>query len=95
MKHIKKAQDRATDSKAYRYTVGVMLVVGDVLKSGLLGVINHITELLMALSFVIMIVVCNAFDGGAINYTVTILFVTMLAIIVVALIKIKLLEGKK
>lgn len=95
MKHIKHAQDKATDSKIYRYTLGFMLLLKDIIVKTLKLAFKYITELLMVIALISMVVTLNAFDYGAINYTTAILFIAILAVLVVSLIKIKILEVKK
>lgn len=48
----------------------------------------------MVIAFVSIIIAAQAFDNGAINYTTAILFITILAVMLVALIKVKVLEKR-
>ena len=88
---------KCTEITAYRYFVGFLMLLSDTLKNVAMGVLKNITELLMCLSIVGMVTAANAFDKDAINYTTAILFITILAVLLATLIKVKILErgGKK
>ena len=94
MKHLQKAEQKCSETTVYRYLVGGWLKLLDMLKKGCIRLIEHITELLMALSLVGIVAAAYAFDDKAINYTTAVLFITILAILIASLIKIKILENK-
>lgn len=94
MNHIRKAEQKCLETRVYRYFVGGLIKLLDMLKSGCKRLIRHITELLMVLSIVGMAVAANAFDSEAINYTTAILFVLILVVLVATLIKVKILESR-
>lgn len=92
MKHLHNAE--LSETAAYRYAVGFMFKAAEIFKKGILSFISHITEFLMAVSLIGMATAANAFDDNAISYTVAILFITILAVLLASLIKIKILESK-
>lgn len=95
MKHIRKAEQKCSETTAYRYFVGGLIKLLDMLKSGCKRLIRHITELLMVLAVAGMAVTANAFDNEAINYTTAILFILILVVLIATLIKVKILECKE
>lgn len=95
MNHIRKAEQKCSQTTAYRYFVGGLIKLLDMLKSGCKRLIRHITELLMVLAVAGMAVTANAFDSKAINYTTAILFILILIVLIATLIKVKILECKE
>ncbi|MEE1219542.1 MAG: hypothetical protein U0L20_06435 [Ruminococcus sp.] len=94
MNRIRKAEDKLSDTKVFRYTFGFMLLLGRILKSGALFVFYYSTEVLMVLSLIGMFVAVSAFESNAINYTICILFITILAVLLITLLKIKIMESE-
>lgn len=95
MKHLKKAEQKCSETVVYRYFIGAVMKLLEVIKKACKAIISYITELLMAISLIGMVVAYDAFGSGAINYTTAILFFAILAVLIVSLIKIKILEVKK
>lgn len=81
--------------KAIRYAGGGALVVLAVLKMALTTLWEHAHLICIAICFVSMLGVVSAFDVGSINYITMALFVLILAVLIFAMIKIMLLEGKQ
>ncbi|MCH5298058.1 MAG: hypothetical protein J1E85_10385 [Ruminococcus sp.] len=93
MKHLQKAEDKRSE-RAYLFIVGALMKLVELAKVVCKGVLKHYTETLMVIAFVGIIIAVQAFDNGAINYTVTILFVTILFVLMITLIKVKILEKR-
>ena len=94
MKHLRKAEQKCSDTTAYRYTVGFAMLLLNALKDFGKAILRHITELLIIFAFVGMFTAGQAFNNNTINYTVCILFMLILAILIVTLIKVKILESR-
>ncbi len=94
MKHIRKAEQKCSETRLYRYTVGFSILFISVLKDMAKNVLRHITELLIVFAIVGMFAAGQAFENNAINYTVCILFMLILAVLIVTLIKIKVIESR-
>ncbi len=94
MKHLKQVERKCSETALYRYVVGFLITLLETVKDVLKAVLKHITELLIALAMVGMVMAMQAFDNNAINYTVCILFVLILAVLIVTLIKVKILESR-
>lgn len=94
MKHLRKTEQKGTKTPPYLYILGALMKLTELIKIGCKGILRHFTEALMAIAFAAIIIAGQAFDSGAINYTTAILFITILAVILVALIKVKILEKK-
>lgn len=94
MKHIRKAEQKCSETRLYRYSVGFAILFLDALKNVGKAILKHITELLIIFAFIGMLTAGQAFENNAINYTVCILFMLILAILIVTLIKVKILESR-
>lgn len=94
MKHLSKPEQEGTKTPPYLYIIGVLMKLVELIKIGCKGVLRHFTETLMVIAFVSIIIAAQAFDNGAINYTTAILFITILIALIVAFIKIKILERR-
>ena len=94
MKHLSKPEQKGTKTPPYLYIIGALMKLVELLKIGCMGVLRHFTETLMVIAFVSIIIAAQAFDNGAINYTTAILFITILIALIVAFIKIKILERR-
>lgn len=94
MKHLSKSEQEGTKTPPYLYIIGVLMKLVELIKIGCMGVLRYFTETLMVIAFVSIIIAAQAFDNGAINYTTAILFITILAVMLVALIKVKVLEKR-
>lgn len=94
MKHLRKAEQKCSETAVYRYFVGGLLVLLDGLKNVCKRLIRHTTELLIVVSMLCMVCAANAFDSKAINYTTAILFILILIVLIATLIKIKILESR-
>lgn len=94
MKHLHKPEQKGTKTPPYLYIIGVLMKLTELIKIGCMGVLRHFTDVLMVIAFVCIIIAGQAFDNGAINYTTAILFITILVVILVALIKVKILERR-
>lgn len=94
MKHLHKPEQESPKMPPYLYIIGALMKLVELIKIGCMGVLRHFTEALMAIAFVCIIIAGQAFDNGAINYTTAILFITILVVILVALIKVKILERR-
>ena len=94
MKHLSKPEQKGTKTPPYLYILGALMKLVELIKIGCIGVLRHFTEALMAIAFVSIIIAAQAFDNGAINYTTVILFITILIALIVAFIKIKILERR-
>lgn len=94
MKHLRKPEQEGTKTPPYLYILGVLMKLTELIKIGCKGVLRHFTEALMVIAFVSIIIAAQAFDNGAINYTTAILFITILIALIVAFIKIKILERR-
>ncbi len=94
MEHLRKAEQKCSETVVYRYFAGALLFLLDGLKNVCKRLIRHTTELLMVASILGMVAAANAFDSESINYTVCILFMLILAILIVTLIKVKILESR-
>lgn len=94
MKHLSKPEQEGTKTPPYLYILGALMKLAELIKIGCMGVLRHFTEALMVIAFVSIIIAAQAFDNGAINYTTAILFITILAVMLVALIKVKVLEKR-
>ena len=92
MKHLRKAEQKCSETAAYRYFVGALIVLLNGLKNVCKRLIRHTTELLMVASILGMVAAANAFDKEAINYTTAILFIIILIVLIATLIKVKILE---
>ena len=92
MKHLRKAEQKCSETVVYRYFIGTLLVLLDGLKNVCKRLIRHTTELLMVASILGMVCAANAFDKEAINYTTAILFIIILVVLIAMLIKVKILE---
>lgn len=77
----------------YLYVVGAAMWTGRMLLKCGKRLWEHINEFIMTLSFVGMIAAVQAFDDGVISYTTSILFVTILILLVMTVIKVKILEN--
>lgn len=91
MKHL--AND-FSDSAIYRYVVGFFIGAFDLMKKCLMFTLIHSTDILMVVAFIGAIIAACAFESNAINFTVCILFITILLAWVAALLKIKILEDR-
>lgn len=94
MKHLKKAEQKCSETAVYRYTVGFTLAILNALKTALKFVLKHSTEILMIVAFISMFVAGQAFESNLINIRICILFISILATLIVALLKIKILEER-
>lgn len=94
MKHLSKPEQEGTKTPPYLYIIGALMKLVELIKIGCKGVLRHFTEALMVIAFVSIIIAAQAFDNGAINYTTAILFITILIALIVAFIKIKILERR-
>ena len=83
---------KCTETAVYRYFVGFLILLSETVKKGCKALVKNITEMLVCLSIVGMVTAANAFDKDAINYTTAILFITILAVLIATLIKVKILE---
>ena len=92
MKHLRKAEQKCSETAAYRYFIGALLVLLDGLKNVCKRLIRHTTELLIIASIFGMICTANAFDSEVINYSTAILFILILVVLIATLIKVKILE---
>ena len=92
MNHIRKAEQKCSETRLYRYIIGFAILLLDCLKRGLKAILKHITETLMCISFIGMVIAFQAFDNNVINYTTAILFITVLGVLIATLIKVKILE---
>ncbi len=94
MKYIKKAEHKLSETAAYLFIAGLLICLWDWLKNGCKATFKHFTELLITISFVGMLIAAEAFDNGAINFTVAFLFVLVLGILAITLIKLKFMESR-
>ncbi len=94
MKYIKKAEHKLSETAAYLFIAGLLICLWDWLKKGCKAIFKHFTELLITISFVGMLIAAEAFDNGAINFTVAFLFVLVLGILAITLIKLKFMESR-
>lgn len=94
MKYIQKAEHKLSETAVYLFIAGALICLWDWLKKGCKAIFKHFTELLITISFVGMLIAAEAFDNGAINFTVAFLFLLILIVLEVALIKIKILESR-
>lgn len=94
MRFEEKSKYSLSNTKLYLYTFGLLICLSDLTKRTLKWLWCHIAELLIAIAFVGMFIVVEAFDSGAINFTVAILFVIVLGVLAITLIKLKLLESR-
>ena len=83
---------KCTETAVYRYFVGFLILLSETVKKGCKALVKNITEMLMCLSIVGMVAAANAFDKEAINYTTANLFISILAILLVTLVRVKILE---
>ncbi len=95
MKHLKTAEQKCSETAIYRYTVGFILAVANTLKTALKFVLKYSTELLIVVAFIGMFVVGQAFDSNVIEIRVCFLFIVILMALIVALLKIKILEERR
>lgn len=94
MKHIRKAEQKCSETTFYRYVVGFAILLLEVLKSFGKSVLRHITELFICFSLIGIVISAEAFDNNAINYTTALLFVVILVVLIITLIKVKILESR-
>ena len=94
MKHLKKAEQKCSETAVYRYGVGFILAILKALKTALKFVLKHSTEILMVITLISMFVAGQAFESNLISIRICILFVSILATLIVALLKIKILEER-
>lgn len=92
MKHLRKAEQKCSETAVYRYFVGGLLVLFDSFKNVCKRLIRHTTEVLIVASILGMICAANAFDKEAINYTTALLFILILVVLIATLVKVKILE---
>ena len=95
MKHLKQAEQKCSDTAVYRYIVGFTLATANVLKKSLLLTLKYSTEIVMVVALIGIIIAGNAFDSNVIEIRVCFLFIAILMALIVALIKIKILESKR
>lgn len=94
MKHLKKAEQKCSETAVYRYGVGFILAILKALKTALKFVLKHSTGILMVVAFISMFVAGQAFESNLISIRICILFISILATLIVALLKIKILEER-
>ena len=94
MKHLKKAEQKCSETAVYRYGVGFILAVAKGLKTALKFVLKHSTGILMVIAFISMFIAGQAFESNLISIRICILFISILATLIVALLKIKILEER-
>ena len=95
MKHLKKAEQKCSETAVYRYTVGFILAVANALKIALKFVLKHSTEILMVVALISMFVAGQAFESNLISIRICILFISILVTLIVTLLKIKILEERR
>jgi hypothetical protein len=95
MKHLKQVEQKCSETAVYRYGVGFILAVANALKTALKFVFKHSTEILMVVAFISMFVAGQAFESNLISIRVCILFISILATLIVTLLKIKILEERR
>lgn len=94
MRFAEKSKYSLSNTKLYLYTFGLFICLSNLTKRALRWIWCHIAELLIAIAFFGMFIAVEAFDSGAINFTVAILFVIVLGVLAIALIKLKILESR-
>lgn len=94
MRFAEKSKHSLSNTKLYLYTFGLLLCLSDLTKRALKWFWCHIAELLVAIAFFGMLIAVEAFDNGAISFTVAILFVLVLGVLAITLIKLKILESR-
>lgn len=94
MRFAEKSKHSLSNTKLYLYTFGLLLCLSDLTKTALKWIWYHIAELLIAIAFFGMFIAVEAFDSGAINFTVAIFFVIVLGVLAITLIKLKILESR-
>ena len=94
MKHLKKAEQKCSETVVYRYGVGFIFAVLKALKAVLKFVLKRSTEILMIVALISMFVAGQAFESNLISIRICILFISILATLIVALLKIKILEER-
>lgn len=94
MNYLRKTENKLSETAVYRYTVGFLFKAAEILKKGILLFISRITEFSTAISIIGIATAANTLDGNKVNYTSAILFITIFAVLITQLIKIKVLENK-
>lgn len=94
MRFAEKPKHSLSNTKLYLYTFGLFICLSNLTKRALKWIWCHVAELLIAIAFLGMFIAIEAFDNGAISFTVTILFVLVLGVLAITLIKLKLLESR-
>lgn len=95
MKHLKKAEQRVSDTRGFLWVYAILAAIPKIIKILLLILWKHTTEIITAAALIGMILVYRALEGGALEYTPAVLFVGILAALIAAMIKIKILEAKR
>ena len=95
MTTIRKIEDKLSDTTAYLYIAGFIMMLSDVIKRGVKAILRHITDCLIVITFVGTFVIAQAFDSGIINSAATLIIMAILMIVFCVLIKIKILEAEK
>lgn len=94
MRFAEKSKHSLSNTKLYLYTFGLLVCLSNLTKRALKWIWWHVAELLIAIAFFGMLIAVEAFDNGAISFTVTTLFVIVLGALAITLIKLKILESR-
>lgn len=95
MKHLKRAEQKLSNTSGFRWTFGVLRLIPQILLGVLMFLWRRVNFVIMAAAFIGIIVTYAALDGGAINYTCAIMFVGILLALFATTIKILILESKQ
>ncbi len=88
-RYKRKIENKISGTAAYRYIVGAVYAVVELLKKVLKAFLKHSIEILTAAAVVGAMIAANCFDSGMISYRAAVLFLAILFAMVAILIKIK------
>ena len=92
MTTIRKIEDKLSDTTAYLYIAGFIMMLSDVLKRGVKAILMHLIEIFMVIAIIGEYAVAQAFGDGAINFVAAMIFIAILGVIAITLIQIKIFK---
>lgn len=92
MTTIRKIEDKLSDTTAYLYIAGFIMMLSDVIKRGVKAILMHLIEIFMVIAIISEYAVAQAFGDGAINFVAAMIFIAILGVIAITLIQIKIFK---
>ena len=95
MNHIRKAEQKFSNTKIYLYIAGAIIKMLSLLKSAGKAILRHLIEIFMVIAIIGEYAVAQAFGDGAINFVAAMIFIAILGVLAITLIQIKIFKDKK